>query len=62
MPLTDTQVRNLKPREKPFKISDGERMHLYVTPKGAKRWRMAYDFGGKEKLMSFGKYPAVSRR
>lgn len=60
MPLTDTQVRNLKPREKPFKISDGGRMHLYVTPKGAKRWRMAYDFGGKEKLMSLGPYPAVS--
>jgi len=35
-------------------------MHLYVTPKGAKRWRLAYDFNGKEKLMSFGKYPAVS--
>ncbi len=60
MPLTDTQVRNLQPREKPFKISDGGRMHLYVTPKGAKRWRMAYDFGGKEKLMSLGIYPAVS--
>lgn len=35
-------------------------MHLYVTPKGAKRWRMSYNFDGKEKLMSLGKYPAVS--
>jgi integrase len=31
-----------------------------VTPAGGKLWRWAYLFGGKEKLMSFGKYPAVS--
>jgi integrase len=31
-----------------------------VTPQGSKLWRLAYRFAGKQKLISFGKYPAVS--
>ena len=60
MPLTDTQVKNLKPREKAFKISDGGRLFLHVSKSGSKLWRMAYDFNGKENTLSFGKYPAVT--
>ena len=60
MPLTDTQIRNLKPREKTYKVSDGGRLQLHVTSKGSKLWRMAYNFGGKEKTLSFGQYPAVT--
>jgi integrase len=58
--LTDTAVRNLKPAAKPYKKSDGGGLHLLVTPKGSKLWRMAYRFQGKQKLLSFGKYPIVS--
>ena len=60
MPLTDTQIRNLKPREKSFKISDGGRLFLHVKKTGTKLWRLAYDFEGKAKTLSFGKYPHVS--
>ena len=60
MPLTDTQIKNLKPRDKPFKISDGGRLYLLVTKTGSKLWRMAYNFDGKEKTLSFGQYPAVT--
>lgn len=35
-------------------------MHVLVQPNGSKLWRMKYRFGGKEKLLSFGKYPDVS--
>lgn len=59
-PLTDTAVRNLKPAAKPYKKSDGGGLHLLVTPKGSKLWRMAYRFQGKQKLLSFGKYPIIS--
>jgi integrase len=59
-PLTDTAVRNLKPAAKPYKRSDGGGLHLLVTPKGSKLWRMAYRFQGKQKLLSFGKYPIIS--
>lgn len=31
-----------------------------VTPQGTKTWKMAYRFNGKQKTLSFGKYPAVS--
>lgn len=59
-PLTDAGVRNLKPAAKPYKKSDGGGLHLLVTPQGSKLWRFAYRFNGKQKLLSFGKYPAVS--
>ena len=62
MPLTETQIRNLKPESTPKKHFDGEGLFLYVTPAGSKLWRMAYRFEGKAKLLSFGKYPIVSLR
>jgi integrase len=60
MPLTDTEVRKARPTEKPYRLSDGASLYLWVTPAGGKLWRWAYKHEGKEKLMSFGKYPAVS--
>lgn len=60
MPLTDTTVRNVKPRSKPFKLADGEGLYLYVSPAGAKSWRFKYRFYGKEKLLTFGLYPEIS--
>jgi integrase len=60
MPLTDVQVRNLKAKRKPAKYSDGGGLHLLVPPQGSKLWRLAYRFGGKQKTLAFGAYPAVS--
>ena len=57
--LTDARCRALKPAEKPIKAFDGEGLHLFITPKGAKVWRLAYRLHGKPKTMSFGPYPAV---
>lgn len=59
-PLTDTEIRRLKPKPIPFKLSDGGGLHLYVTPAGAKLWHMAIRVAGRQKLLSFGKYPAVT--
>lgn len=58
--LTDKQVRALKPREKPYKVADGEGLYLYVTPAGGKHWRLKYRFRGKEQLLTLGSYPDVS--
>lgn len=60
MPLTDTVLRRLKTPPKPLKLSDGGGLHLYLAPTGAKLWRMAFRFAGRQKLLSFGAYPAVS--
>lgn len=59
MPLTDTAVRNAKPREKPSKLTDERGLFLIVTPAGGKWWRFRYSFDGKEKLLSLGTYPDV---
>jgi integrase len=58
--LTDTKCRSAKPADKPYKLTDGGGLHLFVTPAGGKHWRCRYEIGGKEKLLSIGPYPAVS--
>ena len=60
MALTDTAVRNAKPREKPYKLGDSGGLYVIVRPNRAKWWRWKFRFGGKEKLLSFGVYPEVS--
>ena len=59
MSLTDTEIRKAKPRERAYPLSDGAGLYLSVTPSGGKLWRWGYIFKGKEKLMSFGRYPDV---
>lgn len=58
--LTDTAVRQAKPDEDRY-LFDGGGMYLQVMPTG-KWWRLKYRFGGKQKLLSLGVYPAVSLR
>ena len=60
MRLTDVFLRKVKPTDKVQKHSDGGGLFLQVTPAGGKLWRMAYRFGGKQKMLSFGVYPHVS--
>lgn len=59
-PLTDIQPRKAKPRDKPYKLSDGGGMYLLINPDGSKYWRMGYRFAGTERLLAFGKYPEIS--
>ncbi len=60
MSLTDTKVRNAKPHDKFYKLTDGDGLYLHVAETGGKLWRFRYRFGGKEKLLSFGSYPEIS--
>ncbi|MGE9985231.1 tyrosine-type recombinase/integrase [Desulfovibrio sp. SGI.169] len=57
--LTDTAIRAAKPREKRYKLADGEGLYVEVAPSGGKWWRIKYRFGGKEKRLSLGVYPAA---
>lgn len=50
--LSDTAVRNAKPKSKPYKLSDGEGLFLQVMPSGSKYWRLKYFFADKEKLLA----------
>jgi len=60
MGLTALEVERAKPREKLYRIFDGEGLYLEITPKGRKRWRVKYVFNGRERRLALGKYPAVS--
>jgi Arm DNA-binding domain len=35
-------------------------LQLFVQPRGAKLWRLAYRFDGKQKVLAFGIYPVIS--
>ena len=58
MPLTDISIRNAKPKDKPYKLTDGRGLYLLVKKTG-KYFRWDYRFGGKRKTYSFGVYPDV---
>jgi integrase len=60
MALTNTNIQNAKPAEKPYKIYDTDGLFVQITPAGGKWWRFKYRFEGKEKLLSLGTYPEVS--
>lgn len=60
MKLNDRKIRNLRPESRPVRHSDGYGLFLEVTPRGSKLWKMAYRFGGRQKLLSFGAYPIVT--
>jgi len=55
--LTDLKLRSLTT---PGRYADSEGLYLQVAATGGKYWRMKYRFAGKEKLLAFGVYPAVS--
>ena len=61
LPLTAMQVKNAKPREKIYTLSDGGGMYLEVSPTGSKIWRMSYrQPSGKNNRLTFGTYPEIS--
>jgi integrase len=62
MALIDTEIRGAKPGAQLVKLSDGRGLQLWITPDGAKRWRLAYRFGGGQKLLALGVYPAIGLR
>ncbi len=59
-PLSDIQVKNAKPKDADYKLTDGGGLYLLITPTGGKLWRLDYRFDGKRKTFTFGSYPDVS--
>lgn len=57
--LTDAKCKAVKPADKAQKLFDGGGLHLFVTPKGAKVWRLAYRLDGKQQTASLGEYPLI---
>jgi integrase len=60
MALTDSHVRNAKPKAQAYKLGDGRGMYLLVRPDGARYWRLDYRFAGKRRTLALGVYPTVT--
>ncbi|EMM2471519.1 TPA: tyrosine-type recombinase/integrase [Raoultella planticola] len=60
MKLTARQVDTSKPKDKPYKLSDGGGLYLLVNPNGSRYWRLKYRIAGKEKLLALGVYPDIT--
>ena len=58
MPLTDTVIRNAKPKDRQYKLSDEKGMYLLVK-KAGKYFRLDYRFAGKRKTLALGVYPTI---
>ncbi|AZS50628.1 DUF4102 domain-containing protein [Entomomonas moraniae] len=59
-PLTDTKINKSKPKDKPYKLSDGEGLYIEIFPNGSKLWRVKYILNSKEKRIALGDYPTIS--
>ncbi|WP_261927321.1 integrase arm-type DNA-binding domain-containing protein, partial [Vibrio aestuarianus] len=62
IPLTNTQVKQTKPKEREYSLNDGDGLSLRVRPSGSKSWFFTYlvPVTKKRFKISFGSYPEVS--
>ena len=60
MTLTVKAVEAAKPREKGYKLADGQGLYLFVTPAGGKSWRANYKVAGKQKTRTYGRWPDMT--
>lgn len=59
MRLTDLSIRKLTPQETEFEVLDSRGLSLRVLPSGGKSWIFRYQFDGRPRRMSLGKYPGI---
>jgi integrase len=60
MALTETALKALKPRDKPYTLADERGLYVEVFPTGGLVWRFRYRLNGKQEKLTLGKYPALT--
>jgi integrase len=58
--LNDTRIRNARPGERDYKLTDFDGLYLLVCKTGSRLWRFAYRLNGRQKQIALGAYPAVT--
>ena len=53
--LTDTKLRNLKPRDKLYKVNDREGLYVAVTPAGSIPFRYHASITGRQEPIPLGR-------
>lgn len=61
-PLKNTEVKQAKPKDKEYNLSDGDGLQLRVKPNGSKLWLFNYlrPITKKRANLSLAGYPALS--
>jgi integrase len=61
-PLTNTQIKQAKPRDKEYSLNDGDGLSLRIRPNGSKSWFFNYlvPVTKKRFKLGLGSYPEVS--
>lgn len=54
--LTDSNLQALKPRDKAYKVTDGEGMYVVITSTGVKSFRYDYRLNGTRETLTIGRY------
>ena len=54
--LTDTKLKNLKPKEKLYKVVDRDGLYVAVSLKGTVSFRYDYRINGRRETLTIGKY------
>lgn len=60
--INDTQIKNLKPKEKLYRVTDALGLRIEINPNGTKIWRYVFRWEGKYTMLSLGHYPNTSLR
>lgn len=60
MALSDTKLRTLTPRSRPWQLADHDGLVIEVLPSGRRIWRFRYRFDNKSQKITLGEYPAFS--
>lgn len=60
-PLTISKINSAKPKDKMFKLPDGQGLALWIYPSGLRSWKFTYNRDdGKRDTLTLGQYPAYS--
>lgn len=57
--LTATALASAKPKAKPYKLSDLDRLYVLVSTAGSKTWKWNYRLDGKDCTYTIGKFPEI---
>lgn len=63
-PLSDAKFRSLKPKERPYEVSDGARpgLQVEVLPTGRRVWRFRYSLNGARGKVTLGELSLADAR
>lgn len=61
-PLSETEIRHAKPKDKPYSLADGKGLYLKIKPSGYKVWLFNYyrPFTKKRVADTLGEYPVIT--